>query len=559
MKTSDLDKKLNEMAAEYNSLLDTESMMKKVLDEIAAERKKAEKSFSDAKREVLRLTSTTIDVSSYDLRSRISNVIQKATNSADNLSSTCMKLLTQLDTKCSMLYREDISADILKKIAEELHELNESSTINLDFGGSLNGISFGNVGTLKYEPDREALRIEARWEMLAETAKAKGGAKLLAKKYGIPEDVWEKQQKYENAKKLLTGAAKAYTCLRAKDIFKELGDFRNSSECVSECNKKFSELHKKEAEAEAAEKERLEQVKAHELEEKKEQAKKDAENKNLNVKALKNKAEKLNNRLEEEIRKAEKKNASDEKQIEEISAQRDALGLFKLGEKKELKQKIDMLKMQIMDSNAKLQSLKDSTENEKERINAAISIVSAKAGDEVVFGTQYYSHKTIPMEWLVSENTNGIIKLLAKHTVYKCRPFELDKDNPLNKSESYWLSQKFFNSVFTDEEQSVIDSVYRDGSSRKVFLPTEEEIRNADPTMIAKPEEAFSNFLCDFSSKNLASHYWVGGFSYNSMFISNVNYIDPTGKKCLNSGSSAKPFGVRPVIVINAKKLVESF
>ena len=76
--------------------------------------------------------------------------------------------------------------------------------------------------------------------------------------------------------------------------------------------------------------------------------------------------------------------------------------------------------------------------------------------------------------------------------------------------------------------------------------------------MKATPEEAWENAGLAYFDNNKACHYWIGGFDYSSSYISDVSYITPEGTIRVARGSAFVPYGVRPMIAVNMKKLCEN-
>ena len=555
---TNLNLRIKNMSDEYTTLLGAEESLKEVLRGISEERKKAEREFSKQKREIARITSSVIDVYSYDLESRIRNAIHTANNAGEKLNSACLRLIVRLDTKCSLLYQDAVDPDIAEQIVKELHELNEAATVDIDFSGALNGVSFGHVGAIKYSPTSDTLRAEARWEVIAKEARKKGGIGVLLDKYGITKAEWNDHKKYEKAVLDFGKAESTAQMSKVKSVFKALGDFRDSKDYVKKCDEKIPFLIEKEARDLMEERKKAEEAKAREAEEQAKKAAKEASEKNAYIGRIKQAISGIDKSVKDAEKAIEKKNNADGKKLDELRDNRAALGFFKFSEKKAIAIEIAMAEENIAERSKKLCELKAEKEAQIKKAEAGLRILGASIGEEVLFGKQFYSRGTLPMEWIVVGTKDGVISLLAKHTVACKRPYELDKRDYLNDVESYWLSNTFQKTVFSEEDVSVLEYVRRDGSTRKVFLPLVDEVRLAGAAMKATPEESWENAGLAYFDNNKACHYWIGGFDYSSSYISDVSYITPDGMVRVAQGNAFAPYGVRPMIAINMKKLCEN-
>ena len=559
MTTNELDQKLAKMQPALKALREAEASLRSVLESIASERRDAERAFSRAESEISIMTASRITVGAYDMESRIRNAIHAANSAGSNLNGACMRLVDRLDTKCSMLLQDGIDPALLEAIAKEFHQLNETSIVDLDFSGSFEGVSFGHVGTIRYEPTRDALRIEARWELLADEAKKKGGIRILLPQYGISESDWDTEEKYRLAVKDFTQATTSRQLKKVKPVFVSLGNYKDAGDYVKKCEEMLPKLEKKEAQEQAEAKKREAKLKADEKAFWESYKKSDAAIRKIFVDVIRKDLQSITQSLHAARNKKEKEEAAARKRIAQAQEERAALGFFKFKEKKALAQEIASLQQKISTAE---EALLLEEEKNKEKIRYTenmIDMLIGKPGDEVTLGTQFYAlsqqEVVTPMKWLIVEQEGTTVKLLAKHTVAAKRPFELDKKEYKN---GYWLSQIFLPLVFVEEELSALTSVSRDKGDRKVFLPTEEEVKMLGSAIQTTPEQAILDVNPPGFVSAYYSSYWLSGFDYNSMFIRDVKYVSSNGSIEVSRGNSFVPRGVRPMIAVDVHALREA-
>ncbi len=302
--------------------------------------------------------------------------------------------------------------------------------------------------------------------------------------------------------------------------------------------------------------EKIENLNKLKEEEKKKQQEKDAKEKTKienYIQKQKSRINNLNGKIETARKKAQEKDKKDNKNIEELKKELGSLGFFAFGAKCSLKKEISVLEQGIIDRSAELRDYEEKTNNEKECAENILKMISSKPGDEVEFGTQFYSSKSIPMKWLVSDNKNGIITMLAKHTVARIRPFEMDVYDSFNENKNYWISKLFPGRVFDEKEKAALEKHEKNGY-RIVVLPTEDDVKKATKSMETTPEESFENndeFFDDYQ----ACHYWLDSFGLGDNRVQRALYVDPRGNVNEIKGTSFYPYGVRPLIRVNIERL----
>ncbi|MBO5868957.1 MAG: hypothetical protein J6Q54_08620, partial [Oscillospiraceae bacterium] len=260
-----LAEKLRAVAAEKRAIEAAEAALEDMLQDVQRQRRDAERSFDRDQREIQRMASTSINIYDYNMESTVRRIVSTADRAGKSLNGTCQRLVTKLDAKCDAVYVPGVSGVLMKKIAAEFHELNETSIVEIDFTGSFEGTSFGHVGDINYQPSRESLRMEARWEQVAKEAKGLDESALLSK-HGISRDAWVKHQAYEKAVTEQEKAKTSAAMRKALSALEALGDYRDAADRAADCEKKIPVLEEKEAREEQERKAREEERKRKEAE-----------------------------------------------------------------------------------------------------------------------------------------------------------------------------------------------------------------------------------------------------------------------------------------------------
>lgn len=244
--------KIAAMEKKRKKLENDTKAVRSALSDIQTERQKAERKFSEAKRKIERMTSGYINIYSYDLESRIREVIETANDAGEELSKICVDLVKKLDKKCRPYIDDGIDPQLVKAIADELRELNETAVVDIDFTGSFEGTSFGNVGNIHYEPTREAKNIESDWRSKARLAKSVDIETELLKEFGISKKEHQRHCNYEAAVAKFKKATTSNKMKQAKTAFEALKGYLDAKSYIQKCEKVIPDLIVKE-EKEAAE------------------------------------------------------------------------------------------------------------------------------------------------------------------------------------------------------------------------------------------------------------------------------------------------------------------
>ena len=87
------------------------------------------------------------------------------------------------------------------------------------------------------------------------------------------------------------------------------------------------------------------------------------------------------------------------------------------------------------------------------------NIANASVGDIVTFGSykqdRYREDGKTPIEWIVLDNTDGKVLLIAKYAL-DCQKFDSDTNVWKDSSIRQWLNGTFISSAFTESERSYI-------------------------------------------------------------------------------------------------------
>ena len=237
-----------------------EAEMKKALEEVKSKHRSAEREFDQAKSEIERMTSTSINIYYDDVESRIIEAISASLEASRNLYTVCQALVLALDKVCKPLLVDEISHTLVQKIADEISSLNEDSDIDNDYTGSFEGVSFGDVGNIHFEATDEAKKIERFWITKASSMKKTAEENAYVSKHKIAAKDIEKHKKYETAKETLKYATTSAKVKSARSSFVALKGYLDSEEYIKKCDAKLPDLEEKEKKAaqEKAEKEAVE-------------------------------------------------------------------------------------------------------------------------------------------------------------------------------------------------------------------------------------------------------------------------------------------------------------
>jgi len=544
------EQQIDQMDKEYSAVLAAEKTLQGILDDVIKEHRDAQKQSSKEKIRISRMTASAIKVFSDSLRKDISDVIEAAHTSAGTLHTTCQRLVIQLDTKASLLYVAGMNAALLSNLHKEIRSLNESSDITVDFTGQLNDIAMGHMGVIRFTPSQDALRAEARWELLAAEAENVHIKQDLLRKYDIPEAQWNRFETYKNAVQLLNDADDTVTIRQVTQTLVSLDGYRDSALYIKKSEEKLAVCEKREAEKTAAAQKEKAAKEAAIAAEKQEIADK----KQANRKKVQDVIDQTKQSLSEEKKTTERDNAADKARIDAATAERTALGFFAFAEKKALAVEIKQLQRNITERNDAYQRSVQQKTAKLEKAKQILTCLSGIRGREVSLGTQYHSNGTKPMQWLIVGIEDNAVLLLAKHTVDARRPFDLDKTDFNSNNNHRWLSQIFPDKVFTAIEQTALKTIPRDGV-RAVFLPTKNDVQRVGGSFETTPEEAFSGANLPYYNKFNACQYWLGGFNYSGTLTRDVEYVDFSGNIRTAHGNSFSPYGVRPMICMDLEKL----
>ena len=263
----------------------------------------ADRLFDSRNQAIQSRASSSIDLFGGYATSTVVAIRAAAQEACDDLYVTYQSLVESLDAACRPLLDLSPSGSAIKEVADAIRHFNEESKIESNFTASFNGSDLGNVANSKYVPRISNKMIQRFWEDTY--AKTPYAAEREKKR----QESAERARKNREAERLRAEEAR-----KRKEEEKRLEDIRKAEEL------KKAKKHKETVAAEA--KKRITDFRR-EL---------DAEtDRQLTL---------LRSRLKDQIRSFEQQ----KKQQEQALA---SLGRFSFGEKKALREQIDLLSQRI--------------------------------------------------------------------------------------------------------------------------------------------------------------------------------------------------------------------
>lgn len=339
-----------------------ENTLRSAVSDIRAERRKAEQRYDRAEREVEQMASNSIDVFSYDLEDRIRDVIKTATDAAEELCDDCDKLIKKMDKLCAPYLESGMDPHLIKAVADEMRELLETADINVNFSGSFEGTSFGNVGNIHYEASAAAGKIVKKWRTESKKTTKAFSVDGLLKECGVSKEEHQRHLSYKDAIAEFNTAKTAAQIKNVQKTMKSLNGYLDSVEYLQKCEEMIPKLVEKEKKK-AAEKAAQEARRKAEEEEK---ARKAAEEQRIyeekyaiwctekktiearRAETLREKIDVFRTLLDREVenwystekQRLEEKEASSRTERMEAESKLESLGFFKFKEKSNCKQVI---------------------------------------------------------------------------------------------------------------------------------------------------------------------------------------------------------------------------
>ncbi len=241
-----------------------------LIESTKREREAIEAKFEREKRASLRrVEMTTIRLS--DL-TPMYEILSEIRLSCEDLFSSCEGLIRTFHQECTLQVDPDTSADILRQIADEMKAIVELSHVSLNFNGSLDSISLGNLGVFEYTASMEAQSIAKMWEtkykMRADRETKQKKDLAFAKENGIaPEDA-DRHRTYLALKEKQNAVKTSKEASELINGFEALNGYLDAGERIAALTELQAALKEKEQIAERLRREEEEKARAAERERK---------------------------------------------------------------------------------------------------------------------------------------------------------------------------------------------------------------------------------------------------------------------------------------------------
>lgn len=195
------------------------------------------------------------------------------------------------------------------------------------------------------------------------------------------------------------------------------------------------------------------------------------------------------------------------------------------------------------------------------------AVANASVGDVVTFGTykqdRYREDGATPIEWIVLDNTDGKVLLMARYAV-DCQKFDSDTNVWKDSNIREWLNGNFLSAAFSEGERSYIaetelttttgyngedpivttDRVFLLSANEiEMYLPGEDhDDRIADATAYAIDEGVETYGI---AGHGRSCNWWLrSGYGGDAQWVG--GQLGNSGEIC--DLSPYKQYGVRPVI-----------
>ena len=166
----------------------------------------------------------------------------------------------------------------------------------------------------------------------------------------------------------------------------------------------------------------------------------------------------------------------------------------------------------------------------------ATDIKNAKAGDVIAFGKSYTKankKSSLDSYYYVFDKEGNILTLISFYIQDVLEYKDVASEETIESYKKY-LDTEFYNNAFSDEERMcIVEKIYEDGNSHKVYLPSTKDVNKYDLT------EGFGKVLTiSCPDKNLYDSYFCKKNAFN---------LDGKSIKYLLSPHILKPNTVRSI------------
>ncbi len=293
---------------------------------------------------------------------------------------------------------------------------------------------------------------------------------------------------YKCAKLCMEQASNETGYINAAQLFKSISQYRDSAELAQLCSEYAEEQRKEE------EKKRVEEERRRTEEKKKriEEVRRRTEEKKKRVEEERRRKEEEQKRAEEERRRKEEEQKavmlykgykaairieSIQNKIAALDKERTSLGLFSIKRKKEIADRIHILKMnmqRIMEDKTVSLPCAGTSQAVREELNnldlgrkllqRIDGMKNIKKGEYIIFGSYEQDNNTAngkeEIEWLVLEVNDKKALVVSKYAL-DCKKYNLNHTDSTWETcfLRSWLNKDFINSAFSADEKSMIPTV----------------------------------------------------------------------------------------------------
>ena len=227
------------------------------------------------------------------------------------------------------------------------------------------------------------------------------------------------------------------------------------------------------------------------------------------------------------------------------------MGVFKFKDKKAIDTEIAAANGQITESKEALQQL-DRTHNAvMDRLSRKRTLLKPEIGNMLTFGTDPNAKSNAALRWKVIEVAGDEVVLLAECVVGLQSFYMAGK----------WLKDEFYKTAFSNAERSVMEKI----QGEFVRLPNSKQTAN-EPWTADVSEHLRDSIIRECKADGARYRHTTGQIQNSIKF--QLEYaqqywidskVDENGFAATSHGwiGAGAPFGVRPVIKVNVRKLRE--
>lgn len=424
-----------------------------IVKDFEAELKRAKDKFNHQNSAIQEKSRNNIDLFGGTAVRQAADLVADARSACDELYASLQTLVAMLDRQCRPYIDKGIAVETVNRIWKMIEQLNEESEIQSNFTASFNSSNLGDVAAVQYVPTMDNKMVQKFWE---QTFRAMPGAKEVIRKE-------EEEARLEEKRKL--EAKKRISNLIDEEHFKTI-------------------LPTEPADPSAPKSELLQKL-----------------DKNRNM--LMSQLSELETAHQKMRKACETKIKALETEIEQLSAQRRALGLFKGKEKKAIdaqindcRQKEASIEAGFEEDAQKYETTVAPINDKLEKLNEQRKLLDPKPGDEVKFGIDPLDKEKKPIMWVVVQTTAEQVYLISKEIIGYAT-FQPSYSDAINDDYTKWL-RKFEEKAFSSAERKVLAENPLDfyGAAENVFVYTYSDAKGVlKPYLDASISEALVEWI----------------------------------------------------------------